>query len=426
MQNPARSGIQDSILTYDLGTTRIKVALFTPRGRLLGQRAARHQEHRQEQRAWQDADAWWADAVRLTRDLLAAKLRRVIAISVSGRGGAAVFISRDGTVVGQPWLDRRHAAELNSLNEWRQDGAHLSNYAAALLAKKQWFVANEPVRARQLRHVLYAKDFLIYRLTGEAVTDPSSGPDALTWDANALEHTACTNFVPRVALPWEIAGSLDARAATALGLSTGIPVVVGAHDGICANVGAGAGYPGAYAITLGTHAVVRAIRRDIPAGSFRFYDLPPDRHVIGGNAVMGGRAADWFLDLIFGANDRSRARHFRVMDDEAEQVAPGSGGVRFLPFLSGQIAPEMRPGASAVFTGLRTSHDRRHAYRAVLEGSPAAERAAHCGATSWRTRSAVRWKHRTRLSRGAAQRSSPPSRSVCLRTMTVLRSPSCR
>jgi sugar (pentulose or hexulose) kinase len=57
-----------------------------------------------------------------------------------------------------------------------------------------------------------------------------------------------------------------------------------------------------------------------------------------------------------------------VMDDEAEQVAPGSGGVRFLPFLSGQIAPEMRPGASAVFTGLRTSHDRRHAYRAVLEG----------------------------------------------------------
>ena len=378
-----RSAGDDAILTYDLGTTRIKVALFTPRGALIGQRSARHQEHRHDNRAWQDADAWWSDAVRLTRELLAAKPRRVMAISVSGRGGAAVFIGRDGTVIGQPWSDRRHLPELNALNDWRKGGAHLSNYAAALLAKKQWFVANEPVRARQLRHVLYAKDLLIYRLTGQAVTDPSSGPDAPAWDPTALEHTGCTNLVPRVALPWDIAGGLDARAAAALGLPAGTPVAVGAHDGICANVGAGAGYPGAYAITLGTHAVVRAIRRDIPPGSFRFYDLPPDRHVIGGNAVMGGRAADWFLDLIFGAGDRSRARHFAVMDGEAAKVPPGSGGVRFLPFLSGQIAPEARPGASAVFTGLRTSHDRANAYRAVLEGGAFAIRAIFDQIHAW-------------------------------------------
>ena len=372
---PTENTAHEAILTYDLGTTRIKVALFTPRGRLIGQRAARHQEYRQDNRAWQDADAWWSDAVRLTRALLDAKSRRVIAISVCGRGGAAVFIGRDGTVIGQPWSDRRHSSELSALNQWRAGGAHVSNYAAALLSKKQWFLANEPVRARQLQHVLYAKDFLIYRLTGAAVTDPSSGPDAAAWDPRALEHTGCTNLVPRVALPWDVAGSLDARAASALGLERGIPVVVGAHDGICANVGAGAGFPGAYAITLGTHAVVRAIRRDIPADSFRFYDLPPDRHVIGGNAVMGGRAADWFLDLIFGANDRSRARHFAAMDAAAAKVPTGSGGVRFLPFLSGQVAPESRPGASAVFTGLRTSHDRTNAYRAVLEGGAFAIRA---------------------------------------------------
>ena len=373
----------DAILTYDLGTTRIKVAAFSVRGRLIGQRAARHQEFRRDDRAWQDADAWWSDAVRLTRELLAAKPLRVIAISVSGRGGAAVFIGRDGTVIGQPWSDRRHAAELTALNAWRTGGAHVSNYAAALLAKKQWFSANEPARARQLRHVLYAKDFLLFRLTGRAVTDPSSGPDAATWDERALEHTGSTNLVPRVALPWDVAGPLDAPAATALGLNAGTPVIVGAHDGICANVGAGAGFPGAYAITLGTHAVVRAIRRDIPSGSFRFYDLPPDRHVIGGNAVMGGRAADWFLDLIFGANDRSRARHFAAMDAAAARIPAGSGGVRFLPFLSGQVAPESRPGASAVFTGLRTSHDRANAYRAVLEGGAFAIRSIFQQIYAW-------------------------------------------
>ena len=178
MSNRSSRAVDDAILTYDLGTTRIKVALFALRGRLIGQRAARHREYREGNRAWQDADGWWSDAVRLTKELLAAKPRRVVAISVSGRGGAAVFIGRDGTVIGQPWSDRRHAAELRSLVEWRKGGAHLSNYAAALLAKKLWFTTNEPVRARQLRHALYAKDFLIYRLTGTAVTDRTSGPDA--------------------------------------------------------------------------------------------------------------------------------------------------------------------------------------------------------------------------------------------------------
>lgn len=374
----------DAILTYDLGTTRLKVALFDLRGRLVGQHTCRHEEHRHEGRAWQDADAWWSDAVRLTHALLTAKPRRVVAISVCGRAGAAVFIGRDGTVIGQPWSDRRHAAELAALLEWRKDGAiHLSNYAAALFAKKQWFVAHEPTRARQLRHVLYAKDLLIYRLTGQAVTDYTSGPDASHWDPRALAHTGCENVVPRAALPWDVAGPLERIAATALGLAPGIPVVVGAHDGICANVGAGAGHPGAYAITLGTHAVVRAIRNDVPPGAFRFYDLPPDRHVIGGNAVMGGRAADWFLDIVFGANDRTRARHFKVMDGAAGTVAAGAAGVRFLPFLSGQVAPDSRPGANAVFTGLRAAHDRATLYRGVLEGGAFAVRAIFDQIHAW-------------------------------------------
>jgi xylulokinase len=98
---------------------------------------------------------------------------------------------------------------------------------------------------------------------------------------------------------------------------------------------------------------------------------------------MGGRAADWFLDLIFGANDRARARHFAVMDAAAARVPVGSGGVRFLPFLSGQVAPESRPGASAVFTGLRTSHDRNNAYRAVLEGGAFAIRSIFDQIHAW-------------------------------------------
>ncbi len=98
---------------------------------------------------------------------------------------------------------------------------------------------------------------------------------------------------------------------------------------------------------------------------------------------MGGRAADWFLDIVFGANDRTRARHFKTMDTAAGAVPPGAAGVRFLPFLSGQIAPESRPGANAVFTGLRAAHDRATLYRGVLEGGAFAVRAVFDQILGW-------------------------------------------
>ncbi len=365
----------DSILTFDLGTTRLKVALYSIRGRLLGMRDARHDEHRAGEFTWQSADSWWSDAVRLTRDLLGAKPCNIVAVSLSGRGNAAIFVGRNGEVIGDPWSDLRHARELQDLVQWRRGGYNLSNYAMALLAKRQWFVANGPTKARGLRHVLYGKDFLLFRLTGLAVTDWTSGPDAPQWDPRALDHTDTpASQVPRPALPWEIAGEVTRDAALALGVPAGTPVVVGAHDGICANVGCGAGGLGSYAITLGTHAVVRTVQAELPTRAYRFYGLPPDRHVIGGNGLMGGRAADWFLDLVFGTNDRARRRHFNAMDRAAAAVEDGADGVRFLPFLAGRVAPDRRPGARAAFVGLDSRHDRATLYRAVLEGTAFAVR----------------------------------------------------
>ncbi len=358
-----------ALLTFDLGTTRLKAALFDRRGKLLGQASARNDEHRDADRAWQDADQWWSNAVRIGRALCAEVPCDVQAVSTSGRAGAAVFIGRDGTVIGQPWSDARHRGELRALLAGQPDDAVKTNYALALLSKKLWFVANEPERARGLRHVLYAKDLLIYRMTGKAATDPSSGPDALAWDPGLLERANAHGVVPSVLLPWAQVGPLTPAAAHALGLRAGIPVVVGAHDGVCANLGAGAGFPGAYAITIGTNTVVRAVTSTQPPGSNRFYMLPPDRHANGASGVLVGRSTDWFLDIRYGANDRARARHFKQMDRAAAAVPIGAHGVRFLPYLNAQIAPEVRGGARAMFHGIRADHDRATLYRAVLEGS---------------------------------------------------------
>lgn len=365
------------LLAIDLGTTRLKVAAFDERGRLLAREAARNEEHRSledgDERLWQDPDQWWADAADLTRRLLAHGALdgyEVGGIGLSARAGGFAAIDANGELLAPSWSDGRHLDQLRILHEWRASGYHLSNYAAGLIAKWRWLTQNEPPIAERTAHLLYAKDFLVYRLTGEAVTDPTSGPDRDDFDQRSIDGLGLSrDLLPRVAMPWTLAGAVTSEAAAALGVPAGTPVGVGGHDGICANVGAGTGTVGAYAITIGTHAVVRAVTQGLVTDGYRFYGLPPDRHIYGGNAVMAGRAADWFLDTWLGHPDEAaRPDAFAAMDAAALAVPPGSEGVRFLPFLAGQVAPELRPGATGSFVGLHTAHGRSEMFRAVLEG----------------------------------------------------------
>ena len=54
--------------------------------------------------------------------------------------------------------------------------------------------------------------------------------------------------------------------------------------------------------------------------------------------------------------------------EEAFAVPPGSGGVAFLPYLSGERTPRFDPGARGAWTGLGLDHTRGHLLRAALEG----------------------------------------------------------
>ena len=376
------------LIGIDLGTTRLKVAAFDVEGNLLAREADRNVEHREGDREWQEPDEWWETLARLCRRLLehtAVAGREVAGVGLSGRGGGFVALDERGDVVVESWSDRRHRHHLQQLYEWREGGIFLPNYTAALLAKHLWLREAEPVAAERVARIMYAKDFLLHRITGEVVTDPSSGPDRDDFDRPSISTLGLDpGILPRVDLPWSIAGTVTAEAAETLGIAPGTPVAVGAHDGVCANVGAGAGRPGAYAITVGTNMVVRAVVEDSPPGAFRFYGMPPGRHVIGGNAFMAGRAGDWFLDAWRDRPDEAhRPAAFAEMDVEAGAVPVGADGVTFLALLSGEQLPVPRPEATGAFTGLRARHGRAEMYRALLEGSACALRAVFEQVRGW-------------------------------------------
>ncbi|WP_309120546.1 gluconokinase [Paenibacillus sp.] len=168
---------------------------------------------------------------------------------------------------------------------------------------------------------------------------------------------------------------LDRAVAERLGLAPGTPVVVGASDGVLANVGAGALEPDEFAVTIGTSGAVRAIVREPrtdPQGRTFCYALSDDRWVVGGAINNGGVLFRWVRDhLATKEADEARAAGidpYEALTALAQQAPPGSGGLVTLPLFAGERAPYWNADVRGVFFGLSLAHGKPHMVRAVLEG----------------------------------------------------------
>jgi gluconokinase len=94
------------------------------------------------------------------------------------------------------------------------------------------------------------------------------------------------------------------------------------------------------------------------------YALAEGMWVIGGPINNGGLALSWLRDNVLDLEDTP----FETMDRLAASVPAGSEGLLFLPYLTGERAPQWDAGARAVLFGLGLRHGRGHLVRAVMEG----------------------------------------------------------
>jgi len=150
------------------------------------------------------------------------------------------------------WADTRSTEQTNQLiervvmdNAYRITGHRLNPTYS--LEKIMWVRDNEPEVFARTAHVVLAKDFMVHRLTGVLVTDPSdaSGTNAFdqqcgTWSEELLEAASIAKtLLPEIAASTTVVGTVTPPAAAATGLRVGTPVVLGGGDGPMAGLGAG-------------------------------------------------------------------------------------------------------------------------------------------------------------------------------------------
>jgi xylulokinase len=374
-------GERDLYVGLDLGTSAVKGVLVDAEGGTLAQEERPLAlETPGPLAAEQDPEAWWSASRDVLRALAARGGDRVAAIGLSGQKHAFLPLDASRRPLSRAvlWCDGRAEEEAEEAHRRvpraalaRHTGAHAM--PGTLVPKWLRFRRGDPAAAARVAHLVFAKDWLRLRLTGELATDRTEASASLLYDVGRKQwsETLCAAFdvsrawLPSVRRSADLAGRVSVEGAAATGLRAGTPLVGGAGDNEAAALGCGAVGEGRVAVVLGTSGTVIAWhgRRGAAGGLVWGRHATRRGYAATGVVLSAGRALEWVARATF-------PRDFALDEVVAAAQAsdPNEGPLVFVPSLAGERSPVPDPGASGAFVGLRPGHGRGHLARAVMEG----------------------------------------------------------
>jgi xylulokinase len=327
----------------------------------------------------QEPEDWWEGAKVVLAKVATEAGSEVGGIALTGQMHGSVFLDGSDRVIRPAllWNDQRTQAQCDwitrSVGEERlisiSGNPALTGFQAPKIV---WLRDEEPENYEQVSRVLLPKDYVRLRLTGEYATDASDAAGTLLLDMRARDWSGEIldaleiphDWMPRVYEGPENTGALRESVAEELGLLPDIPVAAGGGDNAAAAVGTGIVGRGLINSSVGTSGVLFAHADEFtpdPSGRLHaFCHAVPGAYHLMGVTLSAGGSLSWWRETLGGDYDE--------MVDAASDVPPGSEGLLFLPYLSGERAPHLDPKARGAFFGLTARHGAAHMTRAVMEG----------------------------------------------------------
>ena len=379
--------LKQCIAAFDVGTSSVKVCLFTPEMEMISRSVQEYGLSAVADRVEADGVAYLTAARDGMRDALRrAEGYQIAAIGVTTQGETLAPVDRDGKPL-HPfivWLDSRAEEQAAALREAIDEKKFyhttgLPEISGALpLAKLRWIREKEPEIYEKTYKFLLVEDFLLHDLTGKFVSEKalqtSTGWFDLHRDGLWAEGLAAAGIdadkLPDMLECGEVVGPLTAEAAAQLGLEPGIPVVTGAMDQTAAALAGGCVMPGTVTETTGSALVLAACTEEPTFADGHHVTIY--RHAFPGKFIYlpigntGGMALKWFRDQ-FCKDLPGGENGYDAINELVTQIPAGCEGLVFLPFLSGSVDPDACPEARACFFGARLSSTRAHFARSVME-----------------------------------------------------------
>jgi xylulokinase len=393
---------KELILSIDLGTGGPKVALVASDGSIVAATVRPvHTTWLGADAAEQDPEAIWLAIVSAAQQVIRQARRpaeEIVGVTCTSQYFSIVPIDAAGLPVGNmiPWMDGRGGAATRRL------------YAEHPDAFTRWLaIAGMPPLPSgndSLSHMLFLKygkpeiyeraaklvepaDYVTTRLTGRCTSNACTAFAQLLTDNRDLANVAyhdeliALSTLDREKLPELVpvgsrVGTVRKEIAEALGLGRATPVFAGVNDTHAAAIGTGVHLPGRGALNIGTTcqvlAFVDSMRADVEHWILAMPSPIRDRYMVMAEIGLGGKPLEHFLENFVFADDElahhAIADPFANVEKTLRSTPPGSGGLLYLPWLSGSQSPVANGAMRGAFLNISLETNRACMLRAVLEG----------------------------------------------------------
>ncbi|GAO41639.1 xylulokinase [Flavihumibacter petaseus] len=381
------------LLGIDIGTSSVKVSIVdgdTQRCIAASQYPDTEAPIESAHPGWAEqapADWWdrWVQAFRRAVAKGGFQPADIGAIGIAYQMHGLVITDREGAVLRPSiiWCDSRAVAIGEQANEALGPGFCLEHYLNApgnfTASKLAWVKQHEREIFDRTAHVMLPGDYIAFRLTGQLTSSPSSLSEGVFWDfkkhgpaTDLMEYYGFdTALLAKVQPVFSEHGRLDARVAAGLQLRPGIPVSYKAGDQPNNALSLGVTEPGEVAATAGTSGVIYAVSDALTydpqsrVNTFAHVNHLPEQIrtgvllCINGTGILYGWARQqWAAGVPY--ND---------LNAMAASVAPGSEGIRVLPFGNGaeRMLGNRLTGVQLHHIDLN-HHRQAHLFRAIQEG----------------------------------------------------------
>ncbi len=380
-------------LGIDNGGTMTKAGLFAPDGKEIGV-AGISAEMITPKPGYveRDMEEMWEANCRVIRDVIKSAGidgKEIAGIGICGHGKGLYLWGKDGKPARNGIVSSDNRA-YSYVEKWKADGTEekifpiscqhiMACQPAALLA---WLRDHEPETYRNIQYVFECKDYVRYRLTGEAKAELTdySGTNLLNLHTRQYDEELLRLFgiadiketLPPLCESAKVCGYVTEDSAQRCGLRPGTPVAGGMFDIDACALAVGLTDEKDMCMIAGTWSINEYLRREaVLDGSVKMNSLfcLPEYFLIEESSPTSAGNNEWFIRQLLPEIKEQRKKNgesiYDVMNEWVESVGVEEFTPIFLPFL---MASNVHPKARAAFVGINVNHTRKHMVRSVYEG----------------------------------------------------------
>ena len=358
----------------DLGTSSMKLILANAEGEILSSVSESYPISYPKSGYSEQSPEDWLFALKrgLSRLLSGSERETVKGISFAGQMHGLVMLDENDEVIRPAilWNDGRCGGETEYLNEVIGKELLLSEtgniaFAGFTAPKLLWVKKNESENYKRIRKIMLPKDYLVYMMTGQHVTDRSDASGTLLydvkekrWSEKMLEICSVDPlWLPRIKESYEVVGAPRAEYELPFAI-----VSAGAADNAAAAIGTGTVKDGFCNLSLGTSGTVFIAKDSFTRtdGAVHSFAHANGKYHLMGCILSAASCNSWWMGVL------SEDDYNKMEESVSEKL--GRCDVYFLPYLMGERAPHNDVNARGAFIGISADTDRADMTLSVMEG----------------------------------------------------------